>query len=548
MTTPSYTATGVVSSPVGKGKIGQEVSERWKTGTTYFINAPLEQKVTKNLTISSVPYWTQSYSKYRDSADGNVAEVDGAISSITTTLTNIGTLNPGRTATYGPTGTGPAVDPQNLGGYTLTQVRLRPQTGYDTWSGAPVDVKYTFDTAIPLSLRVGYRYDDHVRQDSIFLNSLTSFTNPATSTGAAVSALQDNVFSGHDVGYGIGGFNWLSPYKAHQAFPNAVIPPLALSSDTYAIWNEYTSAPYLRLDTTLWDRFLIVAGVRYEKHVIHSHNRLPTGTAGLPGNASLIDERYYPSFNLKYNFTKNFDVRFGAAKSLGLPDYNQLIPSAPTITDPNASNPVGTISIFNPNIKAYTVYNYDLSFEYYFNPSGFLSASLYNKRFQNYLVTFTQGGTPALAAQYGVGATSQPISNYNITSTVNIPDSSGYYNGFELAYNQTLSFLPPPFNTTGLQINWSRLFIGGIRTHQILSNASPFQNAVLQQDAYLALYKTAITNEFNIALNTTYKRLNAFVTMNYTGAGLLSTTQATVAYTGQATNFYDLKAMTAPRA
>ncbi len=147
-----------------------------------------------------------------------------------------------------------------------------------------------------------------------------------------------------------------------------------------------------------------MTGVRYEDHTIDAYNHLPTGAipatptlglAAIPGQpqgARMVDKRYYPSLNLKYSFTPNFDVRFGAAKSLGLPDYNQLVPSQPTITDPTPTVATGTISVFNRGLTPYTIYNYDLTAEYYFNPSGFVSASVYDKRFQNYLVTFTQGG------------------------------------------------------------------------------------------------------------------------------------------------------------
>jgi TonB-dependent receptor len=563
VTVPTYAGTGTETSLPGKGKVGTENSERWKFGTTYYANLPVTDKLTDNLTFATTPYWTQSYSKYRDSQYGNVAEVDAAISSITTTLTNVGTLNPGRLAYYDPAETIP-VNQQNLGGYSLAQVRLRPQTGYDTWSGGPISLNYKLNSAIPVTIEAGFRYDDHVRQDYAFLNTLTTFT-AANGSGAAVAALYDNAYGSHNVGYGIGGFPWLSPYKALAAFPASTIPAVALSSDTYAIWNEYTKAPYIRGDVTLWDRFLIVAGVRYEQHTIDSYNRLPTGAiaatattpavTGQPASARMSDKRYFPSLNLKYDLIpKTFDVRFGVAKSLGLPDYGALLPSQPTITDPTASTPTGTISVYNPNLRPYVVYNYDLSAEYYLNPAGLFTVSVYHKTFNNYIVNFSQQATPALLAQYGaptppaVSAGTASLSQYNVNSSQNINDATGSYNGFELDYKQTLSFLPQPFNTISVQANWSRLFVGGIRTHTNLSPTSTQQNAALQQVVYEQLYTTAVTNEFNVVVSDTYKKLNAMVAFNYTGASLLSDASDTVAFTGQATNFYIQRNMFAPYA
>ncbi len=262
-------------------------------------------------------------------------------------------------------------------------------------------------------------------------------------------------------------------------------------------------------------------------------------------------KKYFPSLNLKYDIIpKVFDVRFGAAKSLGLPDYGALLPSQPTVTPPNASSPTGTIALYNPNLKPYVVYNYDLSAEYYLNSSGLFTASVYHKTFNNFIVNFSQQATPALLAnQYGAptppsvasGVTS--LNNYVINSSANINDATGNYNGFELDYKQTLSFLPQPFNTISVQANWSRLFVGGIRTNQTLTTASTQQNAALQQVAYEQLYTTAVTNEFNFVVSDTYKKLNAMVAFNYTGASLLTDASDAVAYTGQATNFYIAKTM-----
>ena len=95
-------------------------------------------------------------------------------------------------------------------------------------------------------------------------------------------------------------------------------------------------------------------------------------------------------------------------------------PSRPTVTDPTASTPTGTISVYNPNLKPYVVYNYDLSAEYYLNPAGLFTVSVYHKTFNNYIVNFSQQATPALLAQYGaptppaVSAGTASLAQYNV--------------------------------------------------------------------------------------------------------------------------------------
>src|SRR4030095_9445997 len=131
---------------------------------------------------------------------------------------------------------------------------------------------------------------------------------------------------------------------------------------------------------------------------------------------------WYPSLNLKYTPTKNLVVRFGAAKSIGLPDYSDLLPGTPTIKDPT-STARGRISIFNPSLEPYDVVNFDAGVEYYFSRSGYVSASVFRKSLKNYIISSPQTLTASIASELGITTNSlgAAVDQYDVTYNFNVP-------------------------------------------------------------------------------------------------------------------------------
>ncbi|MCX6951923.1 MAG: TonB-dependent receptor, partial [Verrucomicrobia bacterium] len=253
-----------------------------------------------------------------------------------------------------------------------------------------------------------------------------------------------------------------------------------------------------------------------------------------------VDKSWFPSLNTTYNLSRNLQLRFGAAKSIGLPDYNDLTPGAPTISDPT-STARGKVSLFNPGLKPFTVENYDLNLEYYFGQGGLISASVFRKTFKNSIVDATQTLDPATAAALGIaqGQLGNPFDQYDVSYKFNIPDT-GHYNGVEFSYAQRFSFLPKPFNTLGLQMNATFLGVDPISSNRVLNNnpADPNLNAALLNAANKNLEVSAVKRAFNVVLNYSVGKFGFTVTSNYTGKVLKTVNRLTVKYSNEAVNRY----------
>ncbi len=153
--------------------------------------------------------------------------------------------------------------------------------------------------------------------------------------------------------------------------------------------------------------------------------------------------QYLPSLSFNAHPDNNSTVRFNVAKTLTLPDYQELSPTG-TVTkyfggpayDPTRLNDAVS---GNTRLQPITAWNYDLTGEYYTRNKGSIVFSAFYKDVSNYILTTTVPTTVA-----GQGA-----ELFNATTPLNI--SSGTAKGFEFGFNQPLTFLPSPFDGFGVQ-------------------------------------------------------------------------------------------------
>ena len=107
--------------------------------------------------------------------------------------------------------------------------------------------------------------------------------------------------------------------------------------------------------------------------------------------------------------------------------------------------------------------NFDLTAEYYFSPVGSITLSAFYKRLQNVSSVTNGVGQALLGAPIGGGTPSaaspsgtQTYTNNGVTQVArffgptNDPNSINV-KGLEIAYQQTFTFLPAPFNGLGFQ-------------------------------------------------------------------------------------------------
>lgn len=174
-----------------------------------------------------------------------------------------------------------------------------------------------------------------------------------------------------------------------------------VKEDTDAAYFQYGLSPHL------WSKQAhLLVGVRYEKTDVQavSEQLLPTGLIWQDNNDfSLTQATQFTPFAKKSHYHNvlpnlDFDVavtdsvkaRFSYSKSLARAQYDQLR-SAISIPQQNATNG-STLNGFtpnanasNPDLKPLESDNFDLSLEWYFGPSSYVSVGLFEKRVANFI-------------------------------------------------------------------------------------------------------------------------------------------------------------------
>jgi TonB-dependent receptor len=198
---------------------------------------------------------------------------------------------------------------------------------------------------------------------------------------------------------------------------------------------------------------LVIGGVRYE----HTNNRLfgnrvaifeegqdlPNGQEADEDTVLVTPvqfERDYghwlPSLTLRYAAQPNLILRAAGYRSLVRPGLGQLAPRFEINEDQEAV-------IGNPNLQPYEAWNLDASVEYYMSNNGALSASVFYKEIDNYIVGVT---------------IDQPGSFLGIDfeeAETNINGPSADIFGFELSFAQQLDFLPGFLSGLLVQANYT---------------------------------------------------------------------------------------------
>ncbi len=524
---------GIYNGVAGSGNAQLQMINRWKSGVTWNGGANLTHDFTNGSKLDASGYWSQAYSKYRDTTGSWYSDMTIQRTGLTVNFANVGQIAPSYTLLDS---TGATVDLRDVSRFNASQIRSRPQTGYDTRDGVSLDYKAPFNTRIPLVVKVGGRLDYTNRNIDNRVFNRTTFS--PVITGAQVTSLVDTTFSNHPIGYGLPAYNFPSVYRAYDQLGGLSFLPYTPASDTIARFEDTTKSGYLRLDVKPIEKFLIVAGVRYEDRGTDIENRLSTLPRIIPGKFS--DRSWFPSLNLKYAVNKNLQFRFGAAKSIGLPDYLDLLPGAGTISDPTSTGR-GKISLFNPNLQPYHVDNYDLNVEYYFSRSGVVRASVFRKTYKNAIIDATQTLDAGTATALGItqNQLGSTFDQYDVSYKFNVPEA-GHYNGLELEFQQNFTFLPKPFNTIVLAANATFLGVDPIESKAVFNNSvtDPNLNGAILNSINKNLEIAAVKRAFNVSLNYTLGRFGITVTSNYTGYVLKSANRLTVKYSDVAVNRY----------
>lgn len=179
---------------------------------------------------------------------------------------------------------------------------------------------------------------------------------------------------------------------------------------------------------------LVEEGGEYQGEVVDEDSLFVTPTSF---------KRHYtdwlPSLNIRYEAEKGLVFRAAASRSVVRPNIGDIAPRflVETNEDGDREGEFG-----NPDLDPYRAWNFDLSAEWYFGNNAVIQGGLFYKRVKNFIVrqefediTFN-----------GVFATEAVIPVNGETAEVK---------GVEFSYQQSLTFLPAPFDGLLLGFNYT---------------------------------------------------------------------------------------------
>lgn len=197
---------------------------------------------------------------------------------------------------------------------------------------------------------------------------------------------------------------------------------------------ENVAAGYIRLDSRITDNLNFTGGLRVENTALRYTGRIYDDESGTvsktdPESSSYIN--FLPSMIFKWDVNKDFMIRAGYNQSISRPKYSALVPGM------NIKRGDNEIVIGNPGLKATTSHNIDLNAEYYWKSIGLVSAGLFYKRIEGFIVDEV-----SFNHEY----------EGHVWTKFTQPKNGGNANifGAEFSYQRDFSFIAPALRCVGL--------------------------------------------------------------------------------------------------
>ena len=196
---------------------------------------------------------------------------------------------------------------------------------------------------------------------------------------------------------------------------------------------ESVTSGYARIDTKLSSNLDFMGGLRAEYTSLRYTGRIyddETNTVSPTEPSTSGYVNFLPSLILKWEPKKDMILRLGYNQSLARPKYSALVPGI------NIHRSDNEAKIGNPDLKATTSHNLDLSWEYYWKSIGLVSAGVFYKHIDGFIVDEV-----AYNKEY----------DGNVWTKLTQPKNAGNANivGIELAYQRDFSFISPSLKCLG---------------------------------------------------------------------------------------------------
>jgi TonB-dependent receptor len=294
---------------------------------------------------------------------------------------------------------------------------------------------------------------------------------------------------------------WVESNKSQLVFNGGP----GVNSNNYDLI-ERIPAGYVMNTIELMPRVRLVTGLRIEATHVDTLSfdggATPTPTT-LTYKAGGDYTNVLPSASLRIALDKDSDLRLVYGRGVARPDPQDL---SAAISQPVKNQGVINIGLGNPNLKAEQANNYDLLYERSFGHTGLLQAGYFYKDLTD----------PIVSTQYYSTKTFPdvpPGSTVLVSQSINA--GSAYVQGFEIGFQQRLSYLPSVLGGAGISANYSH-------------TASAARDLPLRDDQP-ALLRDA-PNTWNISPTYDTKRFSMRVGMTYDDAMIYAYQYQDLAY------------------
>ena len=363
-------------------------------------------------------------------------------------------------------GTADVTDPSI---WTLSQIRLRPQTAVNTYEALQLSGEWDGDV---WDFKGGVEFKDYGFETTERRRSNgTTANQEGVVPGFAQAVPKASYATIFSEGVGPGGntSTWVGPdvfaaiallqLNDRTLFPLGIEPALGNNNSIF----EEDLGGYLQAD---FDTELMGMPFRGNFGVRYVHTRQEstgfTFTSGSPLEVT-VDRSYndiLPSANLVLEPFDDFLVRVGAARVMARPNLGNLNPGASvTVSGQNR-----TVNAGNPLLDPFRAKAFDISFEWYFAEDSLLSVAFFYKDIDSFVQTIRETrpftGNPlglpdSVATAACPGGVDTPACNPLLDWQFNIPANTpgGPLKGVEISYQQPFRFLPGLLSNTGFTGN-----------------------------------------------------------------------------------------------
>jgi TonB-dependent receptor len=334
------------------------------------------------------------------------------------------------------------MDAENTGGWELNDMTEQNQDQYEK------DMNGRFDFSIPViegkfrnSIEFGGRYRGKEKERNNDFFEYSPEDEDGFNSGI-FSTLIDKTKDNFQAGDYMAGHYVDNEYFGGIDLNNADQFEKEQVNEEYA--GNYTAreqiyAGYLALHQNFGEKLFMIAGVRLEQTNSKYNGYVYDEEEDALTESEEQEDNYLsvlPNLHLKYNFNPTTILRFAFTKALARPNYFDLVPYQIIIPEDNE------IELGNSSLDPTNALNLDLMFEKYFKSIGLVSAGVYYKDINDFIIK-------EIRRDYTFNENTWD----KYTQPVNGGDATIF--GFEIAYQQQANFLPGALKGFGWYLNYT---------------------------------------------------------------------------------------------